>query len=49
MVLVLKPKAGGHTKVNGHVDSRAVMVSEVVPLPELNMKVNDLCDVIMTS
>ena len=39
MVLVLKPKAGGHTKVNGHADSRDVMVSEVAPLQELNTKV----------
>ena len=46
MVLVLKPKAGGHTKVNGHVDSRAVMESEVAPLLEQNMKVNSHCDVI---
>ena len=36
----MKPKAGGHTKANGHVDSRAVTVSEVAPLLEPNMKVN---------
>ena len=38
----MKPKAGGHTKVNGHVDSRAVTVSEVAPLLEPNMKVISL-------
>lgn len=35
----MKPKAGGHIKENGLVDSKADMVSEVVPLQELNMKV----------